>query len=428
MAPADDPAANIVPLSRRRQPVEDPGAGAFDAARPFGVYVHFPFCGVRCPYCDFAVDARTDLPHDAYADAVVRELQERAVWFTGKGGQRPELRSVYFGGGTPGLWRPDALGRVLRAARALGAGGAPREVTVEVNPGETDERHLAGLRAVGVDRISLGAQSFDDGELARLGRNHDAAAIPRAFAEARAAGFDNITVDLMFGVPGQTMASWRRSLAQLLALAPEHVSAYSLTIERGTRYFTEDKAGRLARPDDEVAAEMFEVGRATLAAAGFAHYEISSHARPGRRAVHNQLYWTQGAYLGVGASAASFRPLLPDGAGAAEGFRFSNPRATDVYLRQAASPAGVVPAKVERRTAPDLENEALWLALRTRDGVDRAHHRARFGRDPLDGEGRAVEAERCVRAGWLEVTAATVRLTDEGVLFADEVAGRLWGD
>jgi oxygen-independent coproporphyrinogen-3 oxidase len=315
---------------------------------------------------------------------------------------------------------------VLAAARALGD-GAPREVTVEINPGETDQVHLGALRSVGVNRVSLGAQSFDDAELARLGRNHDAAAISRAFAAARAAGFANITVDLMFGVPGQTMASWQRSLAALLALGPEHVSAYGLTVERGTPYFNEDRAGRLVRPEDELATEMFRVGRAALAAAGFEQYEISSHARPGFRAVHNQLYWTQGAYLGVGASAASFRPLRAQaGQSGGEGWRFSNPRGTDVYLRAAAVTGGPAPAKVERRTAADLENEALWLALRTRDGVDRAGHRARFGADPLGTVDRAAAAERCVRAGWVEVTDAHVRLTEEGVLFADEVAARLW--
>jgi oxygen-independent coproporphyrinogen III oxidase len=407
------------PIPLARAPRIDPATGTFDAARPFGIYVHFPFCGVRCPYCDFAVDERAEIPHDLYADAVVRELEARAPWFR-DGAAVPTLRSIYFGGGTPGLWRPDAVKRVIAAGRG-GFGGGELEITVEINPGETDERALADLRAAGVNRLSLGAQSFADDELKRLGRNHDAAAIPRAFAAARAAGFTNLTVDLMFAVPGQTRESWQRSLAALLALGPEHVSAYSLTIEKGTRYHNDVRAGRLAPPDDELAAEMYASGRAVLAAAGFAQYEVSSHARPGFRAVHNQLYWTQGAYLGVGASAASFRPLR-DGTG----FRFTNPRATDTYLRAAADPKGPAPAKVERRDKDDLENEALWLALRTTDGVDRSQHRARFGLDPIAGPGRAEAAALFVRRGWLTLDDHFVRLTPEGILFADEVASRLW--
>lgn len=394
----------------------DPSQGDFDAARPLGVYVHFPFCGVRCPYCDFAVDARADVPHDGYADAVVRELAARAPWFA-----PGRLRSIYFGGGTPGLWRADALGRVIAAVATTFAAPdlSALEVTVEVNPGEVDQPHLQRLRAAGANRLSIGAQSFHDEELRHLGRNHDAAAIPRAFAAARAAGFDNLTVDLMFGVPGQTLASFEASLARLLALQPEHVSAYALTVEKGTPYFNADRAGRLPRPDDDLTTTMFRTARATLAAAGYAGYEISSYARPGRRAVHNQLYWTQGAYLGLGASAASFRPLE-----SGEAFRFSNPRATDTYLAAAAAPAGPAPAKIERRTSADLENEALWLALRTSDGVDRGAHRSRFGTDPVTP--RTAATDSCARAGWLVITDTHLRLSDEGVYFADEVAARLW--
>jgi oxygen-independent coproporphyrinogen III oxidase len=407
-------------------PGADPGEGTLDATRPLGVYVHFPFCGVHCPYCDFAVDARAAeaVPHDGYADAVLAELAGRAGWFRGPQGS-PRLVSIYFGGGTPGLWRPDALARVLAAVRASFAAppAAALEITVEANPGEVDEARFCAWREAGVNRVSLGAQSFDDGELARLGRNHSAAAIPAAFAAARRAGFANLTCDLMFGVPGQTADSWRRSVEALCALAPEHVSAYALTVERGTRFGALARAGRLDRPEDDTVAEWLRWGRGALAAAGFEPYEISSYARPGFRAVHNQLYWTQGAYLGLGASAASFRPLA-DGTG----WRFSNVRGTAAYLRAAGRPApgGPRPARVERRSAGDLENEALWLALRTSDGVDRAAHAARFGADPLADRERQHEAARCQASGWLEVTDQALRLTPEGVLFADEVAARLW--
>ncbi|HVR03164.1 MAG TPA: radical SAM family heme chaperone HemW [Polyangia bacterium] len=395
-------------------PSADPSSGALAPGQPLGVYVHFPFCGVRCPYCDFAVDTRADIPHDAYADAVISELAARRAWFEGAG----SLASIYFGGGTPGLWRPDALGRVLDAVRAaFGAASAEAlEITVEANPGEVDEARLRALRRAGVSRLSLGAQAFDDRLLRALGRNHDAAAIPAAVRATRAAGFEALSLDLMFGLPGQSRDDWRRALDAAVALAPEHVSAYALTVERGTAFGARDRAGTLARPDDELVATMFEDAGAVLAAAGLARYEVSSYARPGHRGRHNGLYWSGAPYLGLGASAASFRPLA-DGAG----WRFSNPRATDTYL--AASP--LRPRHVERRAAAELENEAVWLGLRTTGGVDRVVHRARYGRDPLDGR---AAVRGCLEAGWLVVDEASVRLTPAGFLVADEVATRLWLD
>jgi oxygen-independent coproporphyrinogen-3 oxidase len=193
-------------------------------------------------------------------------------------------------------------------------------------------------------------------------------------------------------------------------------------VERGTRFGARARAGSLVTPPDDDVAGMFERGRALLATAGYEQYEVSSYARPGFRAVHNHLYWTGGAYLGVGASAASFRPLA-DGAG----WRFTNPRGTESYLRAVDAGGGSPrPAKLERHSRADLENEAVWLGLRTADGIDRAAHRARFGVDPLADRERGTAARRCVDAGWLSVTDAALRLTPAGFLFADEVAGRLW--
>jgi len=395
-------------------PEHDPASGALRVGESLGVYVHFPFCGVRCPYCDFAVDTRADIPHDRYADAVVAEIAARRSWYAGAG----PLASIYFGGGTPGLWRPDALARVIEAARA--AFGAPDagalEITVEVNPGESGEAELRALRGYGVNRLSIGVQALDDRLLRGLGRNHDAPAGPACVRAARAAGFDNVSIDLMFGVPGQSLDDWRRAVDVAIGLAPDHVSAYALTIERGTTFGSLQRAGRLARPDDEAVAAMFEHARGAFAAAGLAPYEISSYAAPGRRSRHNGLYWSLAPYLGVGASAASFRPLADGSA-----WRFSDPRATDIYLRDP------TPRHVERRTASDLENEAVWLGLRTAAGVDRARHRARHGVDPVDPVlGRDVEIGRAVAAGWLVVDEGHVKLTPAGVLFADEVAARLW--
>lgn len=385
--------------------------GALRPGEPLGVYVHFPFCGVRCPYCDFAVDTRADIPHDAYAGAVIAEIAARRPWYEGAG----PLVSIYFGGGTPGLWRADALARVIDAAGAAFAAPDVRalEITVEVNPGETSEDHLRALRGHGVNRLSIGVQSFDDGLLRGLGRNHDAAAGPASVRAARAAGFDNLSIDLMFGVPGQSFDDWRRAVDTAIGLGPDHVSAYALTVERATAFGSLARAGRLARPDDDAVAAMFEHARGAFAAAGLIPYEISSYATSDRQSRHNRLYWSLNPYLGVGASAASFRPLA-DGSG----WRFSDPRATDVYLRDP------TPRHVERRTGADLENEAVWLGLRTAAGIGRAAHRARHGVDPVVG--RDLEIQRAVAAGWLIVDDVNIKLTPAGVLFADEVAGRLW--
>ena len=407
-----------------RRPALDPAAGEVDASRALGVYVHVPFCSVRCPYCDFAVDTRPAIPHTAYADALVAELEARAPWFARDGDPAAagrNLRSIYFGGGTPSLLEPAAAARVIAAvSRLFGRAPDELEVTLEANPGEVDLGRLGEFRAAGFNRLSFGAQSFDDRELAALGRNHRAAAVAPALVAARAVGFSNITCDLIFGTPGQTLGDWRRSLEALLVLEPEHLSAYALTVEPGTKFANLERRGQLHRPDEGAVAEMFALGRDVLFSAGYEAYEISSFARPGFRAVHNQLYWTQGAYLGVGVSAASFRPL-----GDGTGLRFSNPRSTETYLQRALS-GPVWPAKVERRGAVDLENEAVWLALRTADGVDRHQHRRRFGADVLGPLERQVNAERCKNRGWLVVDDHQVRLSDAGLLFADEVATMLW--
>jgi len=402
-------------IRRRAAAPDEIAAGALAEASEIGLYVHFPFCSVHCPYCDFAVDARAEIPHDRYADAVGAEIAGRAPGCRGDG----RLGSFYFGGGTPGLWRPDALARVIEAGRqAFDAGRAPLEITVEANPGEVDDARAQAWRAAGVNRLSLGVQALDDRLLAALGRNHGAAAGAAAVRVARAAGFDNLSLDLMFGLPGQSFDDWRRAIDGVLALQPEHVSAYALTIERGTPFGARSRKGELVVPDDEAAAAMQETVRDALAAAGFTQYEVSSHARPGRRAVHNGLYWTGAPYLGVGASAASFRPLA-DGTA----WRFSNARATETYLKTAAT-GNPRPAQTERRQAADLENEAVWLALRTADGLDRPRHARRFGADPQVG--REAELASCAARGWLMVTPEAIRPTPAGLLFADEIATRLW--
>jgi oxygen-independent coproporphyrinogen-3 oxidase len=390
-------------------------SAAIDTGRALGVYVHFPFCGARCPYCDFAVAVKATIPHDDYASAVIAELEARAGDFAGL-----SPVSIYFGGGTPALWRSDALGRVVEQIRRRFA-AKTMEITVEANPGDLDLGHLAALHELGVNRVSFGAQAFQDDLLRRIGRRHSAAAIPAAFEAARRAGFDNVCADLMFGLPGQTMDDWEASLAALIALGPEHITAYALTVEANTRFGSLERAGKLERPADDAVASMYDRCHRALTVAGYEHYEISSYARSGRRAVHNSLYWTLDGYLGLGMTASSFRPMADGG-----GVRSTNPRALRTYLEQVQATPGLLPsAEVEIRSPTQIEDEALWLGLRMSDGLNRQAHARRYGHDPLALPERQAAASKCVAAGWLEVSHQTLRLTREGFLFADEVAVRL---
>jgi oxygen-independent coproporphyrinogen-3 oxidase len=375
----------------------------------FGVYIHFPYCRKRCPYCDFAVHARQRIPHDEYADAVVRELALRESLFAGR-----RLTSVYFGGGTPGLWRATALGRVLAAVRDRFAPADPRqemEVTVEANPDDLPREQLEGLRAAGVTRLSLGVQSLQPKHLHVLGRTHAAVEAVKAVENARASGFTRISIDLMFALPSQTLSDLDRDLDGILNMQPEHVSIYNLTVEERTAFAAMARTGALALPDSGVAAEMYERIDARLERAGFGHYEISSWARPGHRSVHNSLYWTGGEYLGLGCSAASFR-RLPDGGGE----RFSAVRSVDKWLRAPEL------AECERLDRAALEREAIWLGLRLVDGIERAQHRRLHGVDPVDGH--AQEIEKLLHERFIDVTPEKLRLTHKGILFADEVAQR----
>ena len=377
--------------------------------RLLGVYVHFPFCETRCPYCDFATDARARIPHGAWADAVLAELELRAPLFSGP------ISTIYFGGGTPGLWQPDCVARVIRGVRER-FGGAPEEVTLEANPGDADVERYAALREAGVNRLSLGIQSLDDRFLRVLGRRHDAAQAKQAVRLARLAGLENVSCDLMFALPEQTMDELSWDLAALVDLRPDHISAYTLTIEPATPFGALRRAGKLRTPTADAAADMFDLVQDTLQGAGFLRYEISNYALPGRRALHNTRYWTGADYLGLGSSAHSRRQ-------AGEGVeRWGTVASADAYLgavARAAAPEHAFPrdplvAYFERLDAPAARRERVWLALRTTDGIER---------DWLSGLEERLAA--LIGAGLVEDRAGRVRLTRRGALLADEVAVRL---
>jgi putative oxygen-independent coproporphyrinogen III oxidase len=373
-----------------------------------GVYIHFPWCRRRCPYCDFAIAVAPDekIPHEPYADAVLAELAARAGRFAGR-----RLVSIYFGGGTPALWRPDQIARVIGRVRETFDGGTDLEISVEANPNDATAAALAALRDAGVNRLSVGTQSFEDAELVQLGRDHDARHALTAVSLARAAGFRSVSLDLIYALPGRSLADWERTLARAVELEPDHLSVYQLTVEPRTTFGAAARTGRLIPTEDDLAAEQFETAHRVLGQAGYEHYEVSSYARPGRRSRHNSLYWHGAAYLGLGNGAHSFL------AGEEGGTRWSNHRSVRRYLAGTASEGELAQdplvAEVTTQDRRGLIEDAIWLGLRTSDGISRTL---------VDGK-RGLP--RLLAAGLVEAVDDRIRPTAKGLLFADEIGANL---
>jgi oxygen-independent coproporphyrinogen-3 oxidase len=392
-----------------------------EATGLFGVYAHVPFCLSRCHYCDFVTYTGMEGLRRPYAAALLAEA-ELAVATLGPG--RPMVTSVFVGGGTPTLLPPGDLGRLLGRLRGLLDVAPDAEVTVEANPETVDQQVADGLAAAGVTRVSMGAQSFDDRVLAALGRTHGAAQVGRAVAALRRGGIDNLNLDLIFGCPEEDEASWAGSLAAAVALAPAHLSAYALTVEPATRFGRMVEAGRMAAPDEDLLADRYEAACATLAAAGWRHYEVSNWARddppvtagppgpgrarlPARASRHNLTYWRRGPYLGLGAGAHEFTG----------GARRWNGPGVPAYL--AAVAAGRRPtAGEERLTGGPAAFELLALRLRTADGLDPAEAE-RLGVDPYG----AAAAE--LREAGLLAAGPRVALTERGMFMHGEAVARL---
>jgi oxygen-independent coproporphyrinogen-3 oxidase len=374
-----------------------------------GVYVHVPFCERVCPYCDFAVVAKRSEPADAearYVDALLAELDARRAAFAG----RP-LATVYLGGGTPSLLAPEAVARIVGALRAAFQ-GAPAEVTLEVNPSTTESARLPGFRAAGVDRVSLGAQSFDDATLKRLGRAHRASAVRESLAAVRDAGFRSLSLDLIFAAPGQSAESLDADLDAAIAARPDHVSAYELTLEPGTPFGAAAARGRLALPEEADAAAMLERVAQRLGDAGYRRYEISNYARPGHESLHNQRYWQRRPVLALGVGAVS---TDPPSAQHPHGVRRANPRALERYVSDPSAPA-----EVEVLTPPLARCEAMFLGLRTARGVDALAFAQEFGAPPRHFY--AGEIERLRGDGLLvESGPGDLALTPRGRQIADSV-------
>lgn len=389
------------------------------AVAPFGIYLHVPFCVHICRYCDFVTYAGREALIPAYVDALVAEIEQASGRW---GGALPPVSSVFWGGGTPSLLPAEAFARVHGAiGRVFGWRGGDLElveITVEANPETVDEAYWLALRAGGVNRVSLGVQSFQANGLRALDRDHDAATAVRALEAARRAGIPQVSFDLIFGWAGQTAEEWRADLDEAIALGPQHLSLYALTIEEGTALAADIARGRVIAPDDDRQADFYEMAVAALGAAGYEGYEISNwaYAPPGatpgtNRSRHNSLYWRNGEYLGFGVGAHShFR-----------GERFGNGRLVRRYI-EAVQGHTHAPAFRESINAATAMAETLMLGLRLREGVRRAAFEARHGvtLDAVYG----AQVAHFVALGLLEDDGVAVRLTQRGRLVANEVIVR----
>ncbi len=393
----------------------DPLTGLSAAAR--GVYVHFPYCLSKCPYCDFASTAAKVVPEERYAKAILEELRRRATAW----GTRGTAQSVFFGGGTPSLWGPRFVGEVLEAiARVIGiADGA--EVTLEANPGASDAARFAGFKAVGVNRLSIGVQSFHPAMLKSLGREHSPDDAEAALRAAKAAGFDNVSMDFIYGVQGQTLEMARADAVRAVALEPMHLSAYALTLDRESLAEEVPLARQLLRgevtlPSDDATAEMGSAVREVYAQAGLARYETSNCARPGYHSRHNALYWTGGEYLALGVGATGF---LRTGATAAR--RYTNHRSAERYL-EAAESGQTLEASVELLGTQELFEERLAMGLRLAEGVALKATCEQF---EVPTEPRRQVAEELVRNGFAQWLGPRLALTERGSDVHSEICAKL---
>ncbi|WP_181700466.1 radical SAM family heme chaperone HemW [Chthonobacter albigriseus] len=339
-------------------------------AEGFGVYVHWPFCAAKCPYCDFNSHVRHGgVDQERFAAGLVAELTTMARLAPGR-----TVTSVFLGGGTPSLMDPAVVGRVLDAVGRLWTVSGDAEITMEANPSSVEAERFRGYRAAGVNRVSLGVQALNDEDLRFLGRLHDVDQALVAIETARAT-FPRLSFDLIYARPGQTVEAWEAELARAIGLAADHLSLYQLTIEPDTRFEALFNAGKLQIPDPDLAADLYEATQRVTEAAGLPAYEISNHAVPGAESRHNLVYWRYGEYIGVGAGAHG-RVVLPDGDGRFATMTERNPEAW--LQRVEAGGHGVI--ETETIVGESAGDEMLLMGLRLREGIDPARYERLAGR------------------------------------------------
>jgi oxygen-independent coproporphyrinogen-3 oxidase len=385
------------------------------AERPRSIYLHIPFCTTKCTYCAFNTYINLEHIIAPFVDALSQEIE---IVAQGHDSTQGQVHTVFFGGGTPTLLTAEQFGQILAVIRREFDVLPDAEITSEANPNDLDYAYLMGLRAVGINRLSIGMQSANPDELKLFARRHDHEVVTRIMPEVRRAGFDNVNLDLMYGTPYQTLDSWRHTLEATIGFDPEHVSLYALGLEDGTPLKEWVESGRVATPDDDLAADMYDLATTLLAEAGYAQYEISNWAKPGYECRHNLQYWRNDDYIGVG----------PGAHGWAGGVRYATLLGPLQYIRAMQAhdgtayayprtPATVDEVQVER--ADEIaETLIMWLRL-TREGVDRALFRQRFGIDLVDYHAEVMQ--RFSTRGLLEITPERVRLTAQGRLLSNMV-------
>lgn len=382
----------------------------------FSLYLHFPFCLSKCRYCDFNSYAGLNDLIPRYIEALVKEM---GLWVDSPA----SVNTIYFGGGTPSLLSAEQVDYIIRESRQSFALVPTAEITLEANPGTVDKKRLGGWRAAGVNRLSLGVQSFDDEELKLLGRIHTVKEAIEAFRLAREVGFDNVNLDLIYALPRQSLAGWQSTLEKALGLEPEHLSLYSLTLEEDTPLSEDLKKGVLSSPDPDLAAEMYLLAEEVLGKAGYEHYEISNWAEPGKRCRHNLTYWYNLPYLGLGAGAHS----------CLGGYRFHkvlSPQDYVMRLEGCESPSplpGLLPRggaiEAVEEIPPSLEMaETMILGLRLGEGVDKGDFARRFGVE-LSEEYRGT-IEELLGLDLLREKDSALQLTSRGRLLGNEVFWR----
>lgn len=367
-----------------------------------GLYIHIPFCSSRCSYCDFATGLYQQELAERYVRALVADIRSSRYF-------GDSVDTIYFGGGTPSLLAPAQLELILATVHDCFKIDPKSEITLEINPGSVNQEKLRAFRSLGVNRASFGAQTFDDAELAKLGRSHTTADTLKTFADLRSVAFENVSFDLIAGLPGQTLDGWQRNIRQALELRPEHLSFYLLEVHSGTPLAEHIRRGIQPEPDDDLAGVMYEWMLEQAAGAGYEHYEISNLCRPGFHSRHNVKYWSAEPYYGFGCSAHAY-----DGATR----RWSNHR--DVLKYVVAIENGESPVVDEQQLSQsDVKAEAVFLGMRLMQGVDLRRYRESFGVDLRDEH--ADDLDRFCKAGLLELDGDLIRLTRTGALLSNEV-------
>ena len=372
------------------------------------LYVHIPYCDSKCPYCDFNSHAAKVWPEERYVTALEREMEvasSEAPW------RGASIATVFFGGGTPSLFDPRSIARLIAAINRRWRVYDDAEISLEANPGTVDAFKLDGFRDAGVNRLSFGVQSFDDSILTALGRIHDSAAAMQAVCDAQDAGFENINVDLMFAIPGQSIAQWESDLMRAVDLGTTHVSAYNLTFEEGTVFHAMRQRGRLTQEDESTEIAMYESAERILEGAGLQRYEVSNYALPGCDCRHNLAYWRAKPYLGVGAGAHSFAPQPPPAR------RWSNTLAPVAYMDEVLE-LGHARADEEIVDECMARGEFAFLALRCRDGISEAEFTRRFGMGVAEAFPQCLAMKE---EGLLEQTETHWRLSRRSWMIADEI-------